>query len=63
VKAAKRRVALIYNPVSGQYSARRKAAVGEIKAVLHQAGVESEALETGAPGSAANRRYSARRPE
>jgi YegS/Rv2252/BmrU family lipid kinase len=47
-----RRVALIYNPASGQYSARRKAAVGEIKAVLHQAGVEAEAFETGAPGSA-----------
>jgi YegS/Rv2252/BmrU family lipid kinase len=52
VKPAMRRVALIYNPASGQYSSRRKAAVGEIKAVLSQAGVDSEAFETGAPGSA-----------
>jgi YegS/Rv2252/BmrU family lipid kinase len=47
-----RRVALIYNPVSGQYSARRNAAVGRIKAVLGDAGVVVEAFETGAPGSA-----------
>jgi len=52
VKPAMRRVALIYNPASGQYSSRRKAAVGEIKAVLREAGVASEAFETGAPGSA-----------
>ena len=50
VKPAMRRVALIYNPASGQYSARRKAAVGEIRAVLREAGVEAEAFETGAPG-------------
>ena len=47
-----RRVALIYNPASGQYSARRHAAVDEIKAVLREAGVVAEAFETGAPGSA-----------
>ncbi len=47
-----RRVALIYNPASGQYSARRDAAVGAIKAVLRESGVETEAFETGAPGSA-----------
>jgi YegS/Rv2252/BmrU family lipid kinase len=47
-----RRVALIYNPVSGQHSARRSAAIGEILAVLRAAGVEAEAFETGAPGSA-----------
>jgi YegS/Rv2252/BmrU family lipid kinase len=47
-----RRVALIYNPASGQYSARRDAAIGAIKAVLHEAGVVAEAFETGAPGSA-----------
>jgi len=52
VKPAMRRVALIYNPASGQYSSRRKAAVGDIQAVLREAGVESEAFETGAPGSA-----------
>jgi diacylglycerol kinase (ATP) len=52
VKPAMRRVALIYNPASGQYSAGRKAAVGQIKTVLHEAGVVAEAFETGAPGSA-----------
>jgi len=52
VKPAMRRVALIYNPASGQYSARRHTAIEEIKAVLHEAGVEAEAFETGAPGSA-----------
>lgn len=52
MKPAMRRVALIYNPASGQYSARRDAAVEEIKAVLREAGVVAEAYETGAPGSA-----------
>jgi diacylglycerol kinase (ATP) len=47
-----RQVALIYNPASGQYSARREAAVGEIMAVLRQAGIQAEAFETGSPGSA-----------
>jgi YegS/Rv2252/BmrU family lipid kinase len=47
-----RRVALIYNPASGQISARRKSAVEEAMAVLRQAGVEAEAFETGSPGSA-----------
>jgi diacylglycerol kinase (ATP) len=47
-----RRVALIYNPASGQHSARRDAAVREIMAALEEAGVFAEAFETGAPGSA-----------
>jgi diacylglycerol kinase (ATP) len=47
-----RRVALIYNPASGQYSARRNAAVREIMAVLQETSVVAEAFETGAPGSA-----------
>lgn len=47
-----RRVALIYNPASGQLSARRQAAVNEAVAVLRQAGIEAEALETAGPGSA-----------
>ncbi len=47
-----RRVALIYNPASGQYSARRGAAVSEILGVFREAGIEVEAFETGAPGSA-----------
>lgn len=48
-----RRVALVYNPESGQYSSRRKAVIREALAVLRGAGVEAEALETTAPGSAA----------
>lgn len=47
-----RRVALIYNPVSGQYSARRKAAIEQTLAVLREAGVEVEALETKEAGEA-----------
>ncbi|MGA7342420.1 MAG: diacylglycerol kinase family protein [Terracidiphilus sp.] len=47
-----RRVALIYNPASGQYSARRKAAVQQVLDVLRQAGVEAEAFVTDTPGSA-----------
>jgi hypothetical protein len=47
-----RRVALIYNPVSGQYSARRKAAIEQTLAVLREAGVEVEALETKQAGEA-----------
>ncbi|HVZ85305.1 MAG TPA: diacylglycerol kinase family protein [Terracidiphilus sp.] len=47
-----RRVALIYNPASGQYSARRAAAIEAVLGVLRKAGVETEALETDAPGSA-----------
>lgn len=46
-----RRVALIYNPASGQVSARRAKAVHEAMAVLRAAGVETEAFETHAPGS------------
>jgi YegS/Rv2252/BmrU family lipid kinase len=47
-----RRVALIYNPASGQYSARRKAAVQQVLDVLHAAGVEADAFDTDTPGSA-----------
>jgi YegS/Rv2252/BmrU family lipid kinase len=47
-----RRVVLIYNPASGQHSRGRRAAIGKALAVLHEAGVEAEALETLAPGSA-----------
>jgi YegS/Rv2252/BmrU family lipid kinase len=47
-----RRVALIYNPASGQHSARRAATIAEAVAVLRAAGVEAEAFETGAPGGA-----------
>ncbi|HZB88645.1 MAG TPA: diacylglycerol kinase family protein [Terracidiphilus sp.] len=47
-----RRVALIYNPASGQYSGRRAAAIDGVVSVLRKAGIEAEALETDAPGSA-----------
>jgi YegS/Rv2252/BmrU family lipid kinase len=47
-----RRVALIYNPASGQHSSRRASKIQDIKAVLLQAGIEADSLETHAPGSA-----------
>jgi YegS/Rv2252/BmrU family lipid kinase len=47
-----RRVALIYNPASGQHSTKRRAAIDKALGVLRDAGVEVEALETLAPGSA-----------
>lgn len=47
-----RRVALIYNPASGQQSMRRAAVIADALALLRKAGVRAEALETNAPGSA-----------
>lgn len=47
-----RRVALIYNPASGQNSRGRRASIDKALAILREAGVEAEALETLAPGSA-----------
>lgn len=47
-----RRVALIYNPASGQHSNGRRAAINKALAVLREAGVVAEALETIAAGSA-----------
>jgi diacylglycerol kinase family enzyme len=47
-----RRVALIYNPASGQHSANTHAAIDKALTVLRHAGVKAEALETLAPGSA-----------
>jgi diacylglycerol kinase family enzyme len=46
VKPAMRRVALIYNPASGQISARRAAAVEDALAVFRDAGVEAAAFVT-----------------
>src|SRR3569833_1270086 len=46
-----RRVALIYNPASGQHSSRRGSQIENVKAVLHKAGIEADSLETHAPGS------------
>jgi diacylglycerol kinase (ATP) len=48
------RVALIYNPASGQYSARRKAAIEEALRILREAGVEAKPYVTEAAGSAGN---------
>jgi YegS/Rv2252/BmrU family lipid kinase len=47
-----RRVALIYNPASGQHSSRHHAAIDKALIVLRAAGVEASAHETIAPGSA-----------
>ncbi len=47
-----KRVALIYNPASGQHFAHRKAAVQGALEVLREAGIVAEAFETDAPGSA-----------
>ena len=47
-----RRVALIYNPASGQHSRRHRAAIDKALLVLSAAGVEAKAHETIAPGSA-----------
>lgn len=46
-----RRVALIYNPASGQHSARRAASVRDAMDELRAAGVGAEAFETSSPGS------------
>jgi YegS/Rv2252/BmrU family lipid kinase len=47
-----RRVALIYNPHSGQHSRLRSAVIDDALAVLRRAGIEAETLETYAAGSA-----------
>jgi diacylglycerol kinase family enzyme len=47
-----RRVALIYNPASGQDSPGRKGVIQEALAVFHGAGVQADAMETDGPGSA-----------
>ena len=46
-----RRVALIYNPASGQSSSRRASQIRDVASVLSKAGIEAEPLETHAPGS------------
>ena len=47
-----RRVALIYNPASGQHTLGRRQSIDKALVILREAGVEAEALETSAPGSA-----------
>jgi len=51
VKPAVRHVALIYNPASGQYSARRAAGIQDALDVMRSAGVETEEFETNGAGS------------
>ena len=46
------RVALIYNPASGQDSPKRRAVVDDALAMLRDAGVRADAFETNAPGRA-----------
>lgn len=53
VNPALRRVALIYNPASGQASARRAQRVREAMEVLRAAGAQVESLETAGPGGGA----------
>ena len=48
---AMRRAALIYNPASGQYSARRAAAIQDALDVLRSAGIETQEYETDRAGS------------
>jgi diacylglycerol kinase (ATP) len=47
-----RRVALIYNPASGQSLSRRRLEMDQAVDLLRQAGVEAETIETLSPGSA-----------
>jgi YegS/Rv2252/BmrU family lipid kinase len=47
-----RRVALIYNPVSGQRRVRRAAIIADVLAVLENAGIEVKAIATESPYSA-----------
>lgn len=47
-----RRVALIYNPASGQHSGRRSSYIQKALNLLRKEGIEAESLETHAPGSA-----------
>ena len=46
-----RRVALVYNPASGQYSARRAAAIQDALDVFRGAHIETEEFETSTAGS------------
>jgi YegS/Rv2252/BmrU family lipid kinase len=53
-KVSMHRVALIYNPASGQRWWRRKGDIEQIVKVLNEAGMETETLKTVGPKSAAN---------
>jgi diacylglycerol kinase (ATP) len=56
-----RRVALIYNPVSGSYSARRTAVLQDVLAVLQSEGIDAKLLETTGPRTAGLRAQEAAR--
>ncbi|MGD0888212.1 MAG: diacylglycerol kinase family protein, partial [Acidobacteriaceae bacterium] len=47
-----RRVALIYNPMSGQHPGRRAAQIADVAAVLLRAGIEVRTIATESPESA-----------
>lgn len=47
-----RRVALIYNPASGQHLDKRSGRIADVVAVLREAGIEVEAIATESPESA-----------
>jgi diacylglycerol kinase (ATP) len=47
-----RRVALVYNPASGQPASRPRMAIERVAAILRDAGIETVTLETLGPGSA-----------
>jgi YegS/Rv2252/BmrU family lipid kinase len=49
-----RRVALIYNPASGQHPARRAARIAEVLAILDGAGIKVNVIATESPTSAAS---------
>lgn len=53
VTSTLRRVALIYNPASGQISPRRSAALRSVISIFEDAGIEVESFETDGPGSGA----------
>jgi YegS/Rv2252/BmrU family lipid kinase len=53
-KSDVRRVALIHNPQSGQRFFRREQALSRAVALLRDAGIEADELETDGPGSAKN---------
>lgn len=62
VKLAMQRVALIYNPVSGQYSSRRDSAVHDALGVLRAAGIAADLFETSEPtGATAHTQEAVRR--
>ena len=47
-----RRVALIYNPASGQRPKKRAARIADVVAVFHNAGIEVKVIPTDSPDSA-----------